>query len=152
MASKGAKAALLDTSLKELDAAMTEIAELTGVPAVEIPKHNRDPEYLIAIQVEAMAKFVKQFVQRLRAFNALVTPENSAPAENSDETPPDGSEPVEGFQVGEDGVMTGQTEDGPVTSAGQETPESVAEPLTDEQAAVIPPAEVERQPAPKKKK
>lgn len=63
MASKGATAALMDTSLKRLRTAIDSVSQSTGIAAVEIPEHNRDGELLRAYQLEAMANWVEKLVE-----------------------------------------------------------------------------------------
>lgn len=135
MASKGAKAALLDTSLKELSAALAEISSMTGVPTVDIPTTNRDPELLVAYQVEAMATWAKGMVTHLKMLSALTGPEKSARADFSaedGETPPEATELVTGLDVTPEGVVVATTPEGDVTSDGQGEPESDDKPESEQ--------------------
>jgi hypothetical protein len=148
MASTGAKAALLDGSLKRITALLAEFAEATGIEAAKLPDYNRDPELLTAYRLEAMANWLEVVVQRTRVFNALSNPQTPSPGEGELKDAPPGSEAVTGFDITPEGVVVAKTDEGAVTSDGQEPPEgAVAEVLTDKEAASIPPAEIERQPA-----
>lgn len=62
MASKGARAALFDTSLKRLQKAIDAVSETRGIDPLVIPTHDRDPEMLAGRQLEAMAVWVEALV------------------------------------------------------------------------------------------
>jgi hypothetical protein len=122
MASTGAKAALLDTSLKRIDALLKEFAEATGIEPAKLPEHNRDAELLTAYRLEAIANWLEVVVQRTRVFSGLA---KSVTDEGDLKDAPDGSEPVTGVDVTPDGVIIAETPDGAVTSDGQDTPAAV---------------------------
>lgn len=100
MASKGAKAALLDTSLKRLSRALPKISEAAGVPPVVLPAYDRDPELLTAYRLEALANWAEALVERLQSaqietVEALEGKIDGAPEEgkgNTEEVRPDAVE------------------------------------------------------------
>lgn len=62
MASIEARAVLLNTSLNRLIEAMPKIAKVTGVDPVAIPTHSRDPQLLMAQQLEALANWAESLL------------------------------------------------------------------------------------------
>lgn len=67
MASKGAKAALIDTSIKRLQANIDRLSKEFGVDPLVIPTHDRDPEYLMGLQLDAMANWTEGVVKQFEA-------------------------------------------------------------------------------------
>lgn len=63
MASKGAKAFLIDSSIKRLQVNLDKASELIGVDPLVIPTSNRDPEYLMGVQLDAMANWTESLVK-----------------------------------------------------------------------------------------
>lgn len=78
MASKGAKAFLIDSSIKRLQANLDKASELIGVDPLVIPSFDRDPEYLMGTQLEAMANWTEALAKRLKNSQANVITESHA--------------------------------------------------------------------------
>lgn len=122
MASTRAKAQLLDTSLKRLKTAMEQIASATGIEAVEVPTSNRDPELLVAYQVEAFANWAEKLADNLKK-----------PAKKSKKTNETPDKPLQWLMDGlasldgQDGVELKKDSDGNILKAyilGVDAPDS----------------------------
>lgn len=92
MASTGAKAALMDTSLKRLASVMPKISKAAGVEPVAIPEYDRDPELLAAYRLEALANWAERLLEHFEPSKQTTkadTDEQAAdmPDAQTDETP-----------------------------------------------------------------